>query len=270
MIQPISNLRASCTQRALKRAVLFVLFLAFVAASPAPAEDEKPQASKAPIRNTWYATTITQGGTGFVFTHFWSKGVNMRSEVIIAGRRIVTIVTPTHYYTLDLTRGSGIGIERSSLAKASDANRTRPFADEYAAILRSGGEWVGEETLARQQVDMYRLTNDAGRIQVWVTKNLILPVRIERWDRESGRRNHIDYVDWLRGFPIADSFFEPPGSIDIEMFAYGEYVSRAMSEPLGPAPALFGHLLHGEHLRQGETMPVSDSEAKPALEAGSN
>ena len=206
MIQPISNSRAFCTQRALKRTVLFVLFLAFFAASPVPAEDETPQA---PLQNTWYATTITQGATGFMFTHFWSKGVKMRSEVIIAGRRIITIVTPTKYYTLDLTRGSGIGIERSSLAKASDANRTRPFADEYAAILRGGGEWVGEETLARQKVDMYRLTNDAGRIQLWVTKKLNLPVRIERWDRESGRRNHIDYVDWLRGFPIADSCFEP-------------------------------------------------------------
>jgi hypothetical protein len=272
VIQPVSisilNSRAARVRQACKRTGLAALMLAFVAGSPASAEDR--EAPNAPMHNTWYATTITQSVSGFVFTHFWSKGVSMRSEVIISGRRLVTIVTPTHYYTLDLTRGTGIGVERSDLARASDANRVRPFADEHAAILRGGGEFVAEEELANQKVDMYRLTNDSGRIQLWVTKNLNLPVRIERWDRESGRRNHIDYVDWLRGFPIADSFFEPPTGVDIEMFGYGEYVSRAMSEPLGPAPAMFGHLLHGEHLQGGETSPAPESAAMPTAEPSSN
>ncbi|MEE3331329.1 MAG: hypothetical protein VX246_10705 [Myxococcota bacterium] len=222
----------------------------------AAAQTDPPPADAAARENTWYGMTISQNVTGFVVTHYWSKGSSMRAEVVVAGRRIVTIVTPTLYYTLDLTRGTGLGIARSDLAKAADATRLRPFGDEYAAILRGGGEFVAEETLAKQSVNMYRLTNDAGRVQVWTTKNMHLPVRVERWDRKTGDRDHVDYVDWLRGFPIADAFFEPPEGLDLEVVDYPTYVSRAMTEPMGPAPPLYAHLLHGE---PGAPAPVVTS-----------
>ena len=222
----------------------------------AAAQADPPPAAAAARENTWYGMTISQNVTGFVVTHYWSKGSSMRAEVVVAGRRIVTIVTPTLYYTLDLTRGTGLGIARSDLAKAADATRARPFGDEYAAILRGGGEFVAEEMLAKQSVNLYRLTNDAGRIQVWTTKKMQLPVRVERWDRKTGDRDHVDYVDWLRGFPIADSFFEPPEGLDLEIVDYPDYVSRAMSEPMGPAPPLYAHLLHGE---PGVSAPVVTS-----------
>ena len=237
---------------------LFAVLLLWGLPLCAAAQDASESANATALENTWYGMTISQNVTGFVVTHFWSKGPSMRAEVVVAGRRIVTIVTPTLYYPLDLTRGTGLGIARSDLAKAADATRARPFGDEYAAILRGGGEFVAEETLAKQSVNLYRLTNDAGRIQVWATKNMHLPVRVERWDRKTGNRDHVDYVDWLRGFPIDDSFFEPPEGLDLEVVDYSSYVSRAMSEPMGPAPPLYAHLLHGE---PGASAPVVTSPA---------
>lgn len=267
MTRRISNLRANAPSRSNTRRRLSgrpgpigLLTALLLGGLPlcAVAQDDPSPADAAARHNTWYGMTISQNLTGFVVTHYWSKGPSMRAEVVIAGRRIVTIVTPTLYYTLDFTRGTGLGIARSDLAKAADATRARPFGDEYAAILRGGGEFVAEETLAKQPVNLYRLTNDAGRVQVWTTKNTQLPVRVETWHRQTGDRDHVDYVNWLRGFPITDSFFEPPSGLDLEVVDYPTYMSRAMSEPMGPAPPLYAHLLHGE---PGASAPVVTSPA---------
>ena len=123
---------------------LFAVLLLWGLPLCAAAQDASESANATALENTWYGMTISQNVTGFVVTHFWSKGPSMRAEVVVAGRRIVTIVTPTLYYTLDLTRGTGLGIARSDLAKAADATRARPFGDEYAAILRGGGEFVAQ------------------------------------------------------------------------------------------------------------------------------
>jgi outer membrane lipoprotein-sorting protein len=183
-------------------------------------------------------------------THLWSKGDRFRAETVIAGRRIVTIVNGSTYYTIDPVRGFGLGIERSELALGEDARRGRPFGVEYEMILLGGGELVKKDELGGQEVELYRLTNNAGRVEVWVTPTAKLPIRVERFVRSTGRREQVSYVDWRSGVDIADSFFEPSPNLKIDRMGYEEYVKRTMAERLGPAPPLHSQLLHGEHRRR--------------------
>lgn len=195
---------------------------------------------------SWYAASIARSEGSFLLTHYWSKGPLLRAETVAGGRRLITIVDSTTYYVIDPTRADAIAIERSPLAVAGDATRARPFADELTALLRAGGERVGEEDLGGQTAERYQLTNEAGRVQVWVRTDLQLPVRIERYVRASAAREQIDYINWFPNVEIADSFFEPPGDIEIERIGYEDYVKRSMGERLGPAPPFYAHLLHGE------------------------
>jgi len=197
-------------------------------------------------QQTWYASTIAQSDDDFMVTHYWSKGRKLRAETVIAGRRIITIVNGPTYYIIDPVLNAGIGIGRAPLALEDDAERTRPFGDEHEAILRGGGERVGERELAGQKVDLYRLTNSAGRVEVWVVPGANLPVRVERYLRESGKRERLNYVNWISGLYIDDSFFEPPRGMEIQTFDYEAYVRRALGGPVGPAPPLYSNLLHGE------------------------
>ena len=105
---------------------------------------------------------------------------------------------------------------------------------------------MGEEELGGRTVARYQLTNQAGRVQVWVRTDLDLPVRIDRYVRATGGREQTDYIDWIRNPAIDDSFFEPPKGIEIERVGYEDYVRRTMAERLGPAPPFYAHLLHGE------------------------
>lgn len=208
--------------------------------------DPDKEAGAAEPATSWYAASIARSGSNFLMTHYWSKGSRLRSETVAGGRRLITIVDQTTYYVIDPTSADALAIERSALSIAGDARRGRPFADELAVLLRAGGERVGEEEMGGQKVDRYQLTNEAGRVQIWVRSELGLPVRVERYVRSSAAREQIDYLNWLRNLPIADSFFEPPSDIEIERIGYEDYVKRSMAERLGPAPPFYAHLLHGE------------------------
>jgi len=224
-------------------AALALLLLATAgAAAGADAEDESGPAGP----QTWYASAIAQSEAAFNVTHYWSKGPLFLAETVIAGRRIVTIVNGATYYTIDPVRNYALAIERSELAQSEDATRIRPFGDEYEVITKNGGELVREEELGGKPVELYRLTNDAGRVQVWVTPNSKLPIRVERFRRDRGEREELNYVNWLTGMRIHDGFFEPNPKLRIKRMGYEDYVRQAITGPLGPAPPLFAQLLHGE------------------------
>ncbi len=209
-------------------------------AAPAPAASRKRVSS-------WYAATVAEDERGgFLMVHFWSKGPLFRSEAVIAGRRLVTIVDRTTYYVIDDTAGNGIAIERSQAARDLDAKRERPFANELQQLLANGGELVGTEQSRGQSVDVYRLTNDDGRRTIWVsTTNPPVPLRVETYDRESARTGRIDYVNWLYNPALPDSFFAPDPRTKLDRFGYEEYRKRILLGPVGPAPVLYRHLLHG-------------------------
>jgi len=223
--------------------LLWLLLAGGLLAPPVGAEDEAPPA---PV-TSWYTATIARGDTGSLLTHYWSKGRRMRAQTVVGGRFLVTIVDETTYYVIDPTQGEGIGIERSELAKQGDAGRTRPFGDELSALLRAGGEKVGEEERDGVKLERYQLTNDAGRVQIWVRPENQLPMRVERYVRSSSVRDHVDYLNWFENPVIADSFFDPPTGVEIERVGYEEYVKRSMTERMGPAPPFYANLLHGEH-----------------------
>ena len=178
--------------------------------------------------------------------HFWSKGPLFRSEAILAGRKIVTIVDRTTYYVLDEVAGTGIAIERSEAARALDDRGKRPFANELDKLLRNGGELIRSEESAGQPVDVYRLTDDRGRRTIWVsTGKPSVPLRVVTYDRKSATTGKLDYVNWLHNPVLADSFFAPDPRTKIERFTYEKYRKQIVKAPLGPAPVLYRHLLHG-------------------------
>lgn len=230
------------------RRTLWMAALALCAAQGASVARAAPdaEAEAAEPTTSWYAASIARSGANFLMTHYWSKGSRLRSETVAGGHRLITIVDETTYYVIDPTSADALAIERSSLSIAGDAGRERPFADELTALLRGGGERVGEEELGGQKVDRYQLTNEGGRVQVWIRAEFSLPVRVERYVRSSSAREQIDYLNWVRNLPIDDSFFEPPSGIEIERIGYEDYVKRSMTERLGPAPPFYAHLLHGE------------------------
>jgi outer membrane lipoprotein-sorting protein len=197
---------------------------------------------------TWYAATVAEDEKGgFVMVNFWSKGPRLRSEAVLAGRHIVTFVDETTYYVIDDAAGTGLAIERSAAARAQDAVRGRPFANELADLLRQGGEKIGTEQASGQTVDVYRLTNDSGRRTIWIsTTNPPVPLRIETYDRESSTTGKIDYVNWMQNPLLDDDFFGPDPRVELERFGYEEYRKRIRRGPVGPAPVLYRHLLHGE------------------------
>jgi outer membrane lipoprotein-sorting protein len=213
------------------------------------APDAAAEDPEAPAKGkSWYAATIARSDTGFLLTHYWAKGPRMRAQTVAGGRFLVTIVDESTYYVLDPSTGSGVGIARSDLAKQGDTLRARPFGDELSALLRAGGERVGEDVRDGVKLERYQLTNDAGRVQIWVVPDRGLPIRVERYVRSSSLRENVDYLNWLENPDIADSFFEPSVHFEIERMTYEEYVKRAMTERVGPAPPFYAHLLHGEQV----------------------
>lgn len=196
---------------------------------------------------SWYAASVAEDESGqFLMVHFWSKGALFRSEAVLAGRKILTIVDATTYYVIDEVSGLGIAIERSEAARAQDGKRERPFGNEVDQLLLEGGELLKTEKAAGRTVEVYRVTNDAGRRTIWLsTTNPSVPLRIETYDRASSTTGKIDYVNWIQNPPLRDAFFAPDPRIQIEKFGYEEYRKKIRLKPLGPAPVLYRHLLHG-------------------------
>lgn len=223
----------------MRRVLLFITVLCLAGA--ALAEPAGPTTS-------WYAATVAEDEQGgFLMVHFWSKGSLFRSEAVLSGRKIVTIVDATTYYILDEVSGNGISIERSEAARGLDAQGKRPFGNELEDLLREGGELIGSEESRGQTVDVYRLTNDQGRRTIWLSRtNPPVPLRVETYDRSSARTGKVDYVNWLHNPPLSDLFFAPDPRIKIEKLSYDEYRKRIRKGPVGPAPVLYRHLLHGQ------------------------
>lgn len=225
-------------------AASLILAAPVLGAGAASAADTEKSARPA----SWYAATVADDAKGgFLMVHFWSKGPRFRSEAVLAGRQIVTIVNATTYTIIDTVSGTGVAIERSPEARALDERRGRPFGNELEQLLAQGGELVGTEEAEGKMLDVYRLTNSSGRRTIWVsTTNPPVPLRVQTYDRETSITGKVDYVNWLHNPFIADSFFKADPNLQIEQLGYDEYRRRIRKGPVGPAPVLYRHLLHGE------------------------
>ncbi len=236
------------SRRLLVAVVLGVLLSAGLATERVWAEAKPGPTPSAGKEASWYAATVAEDQRGsFLMVHFWSRGPLFRSEAVLAGRKIVTIVTPDRYIVADAVSGQAVSIARSDAAKALDGKRSRPFGNELLQLLAEGGEHVGTEQASGQTVDVYRITDGRGRRTIWMSQTKpAIPLRIETYDRDSATTGKVDYLNWLHNPAIADSFFQPDSGWEIEELSYDEYRRRALRGPVGPAPVLYRHLLHGE------------------------
>ncbi|MGI9591149.1 MAG: hypothetical protein ACR2P8_07260 [Myxococcota bacterium] len=230
--------------------LLLALAVLLWGAAPAAGQDEdggELPAGEPPEMNTWYAQVMAHSPIGINVTHFWSKDGKLRAETVIAGRRIVTIVDEKTYYAYDLLVRTGIAVERSPVAIRQDAERRRPFGNEFFALQRQGAEPIGTAKLGGRDVELYQVTDDRGKRKIWVTPDeRRLPLRIFAFQRGTGREMTTDYLNWQRGLPILNAFFIPEPGVDIAQLSYEEYVEKqAERVPLGPVPVLYSDLLHG-------------------------
>jgi hypothetical protein len=212
--------------------------------------DEKPQAPEEGLPDTWYVSTLSETERGLLGVHYWSKGPSFRAETIVEGHRIATIVREASYYIIDVVSGTGVELGRSEKAIAEDAGRGRPFGREWEALVRDGGEKVRSQELGGVAYDLFRVTDQAGRREILVTRSEPrIPVSFETYDRKSGTTSVVRYSNWRRGLVISDGFFEPPPGLEIPRIEYEEYLERIRTRSIGPAPVLYGELLHGQQAR---------------------
>jgi hypothetical protein len=220
--------------RRARRLVLVILVV--LAAAPAHAEEE-----------TWYVQKVTSGDSPLRVENFWSKGSRLRAHSVVAGRPILTLVNGEFYTVIDELAATGVAIRRSPAAIAADAKRGRPFGREGDRLVAEGAEKLGRETIMGRDCDVYRLTTGGGRREACLLQDPSrVPVRAEEFDRARSATVQIRFIDWSRGFPVADAFFEPDPRIAIERVEYADYLARAPKGPVGPAPVLYRDLLHGE------------------------
>ncbi len=229
-----------------------VMFAGFVLSASGKAGAEELEVREAiqssPDMDTWHTATLARSEHGVMVVNFWSKDALFRAETIVIGRRINTIVSGKYYYIFDAVEGRGIQIERGEKAIREDAGRGRPFGNEFEVIVRDGGEVVKDGVLPGLglQYELYQLTDDEGRKQVYVTREEPrLPLRVERYIRTAGQSSVLEYSGWQRGLVVADSFFVPPANIEFEKVSYDEYVHAVGKRPFGPAPVFYRALLHG-------------------------
>ena len=232
-------------RRARGLAMLTVALGFALGAEKAPKPAEKRESGPA----TWYSQLISGGDTPLRVEYFWSKGRKLRSETVVGGYPLLTIVSGEFYYMIDPIQLSGIAVRRSPAALEADRVKPgqRPFGNEGDLMTSKGAEKVRDETLDGRSVQVFRLTDDRGKREIWITNDeRRLPLRIDAFDRESGSHVRTDYVDWSGGLDLPDSFFEPEPRVQLEHIEYDEYVKRAAAGPVGPAPVLFRELLHGK------------------------
>lgn len=216
------------------------LCLAFLAtASAAPAEEDAAESEGLP---TWYALSLQSSDAGLRATHFWSKGAMLRSETLLGGVKVVTLVNGEDYVAYDALTQRGISIKRHPDSRALDSGRQRPFGNEYAMMVARGAEPVGE---TEEHLEHLRLTNDFGRRELQVSRDADrIPIRLEVWHRASGQRFVTDYTNWRKGLEMPDHFFEPEASIELEELSLEAYVALASSDdPVESVPVLHGDLL---------------------------
>jgi hypothetical protein len=225
---------------------LALILLLLAAGIPASGQGKPEQSAKPSGPATWYAQTLTRGEGGLNVTHFWSKGAWLRAETVVAAHKIVTIVRGDRYYAYDGLTGRGISIRREPAAIAEDRPDRRPFAREYEILTRQGAELVREETLVNRRAGIYRVTDENGRRELWVTQDeLRMPLRLEIFDRASGGERVVDYVNWQSDFAIDDAFFAPDAHASLEEMDYSEYLRRSSEQgSVGPVPVFYTNLLY--------------------------
>ncbi|HKA15014.1 MAG TPA: hypothetical protein VKH41_08355 [Myxococcota bacterium] len=225
-----------------------LLRLAILALSLAPAASSagEPTPVKPSGPPTWYAQALTRGEAGLNVTHFWSKGAMMRSETVVAGHKIVTIVRGDRYFAYDGLTGEGLSIRREPAVASADRPDQRPFAREYDTLIGQGAELVREETLLGRKAGIYRVTDDHGRRELWVTQDALrMPLRVEIFDRDTGAQRTTDYVNWQSDLAIPDAFFTPDPHVTLKEMDYTEYLRRSSEEgSVGPVPVLYLSLLY--------------------------
>ena len=233
----------------LRRAVAALAAGLVLAALPASGQEEAPASPASPgqVRSkTWYAQTVGHGPRGAVVTHYWSKGANMRAEMVIGGHRIITLIHGEYYTILDSLEGTGVSIRRSPRAVRDDAGRIRPFGNELEQLKARGGEYIKDDTFAGRPTQVFRVTDGSGRHTVAIDLELGLPISVRHYLRQTGETEGVDYVNWLSGFAIPDGFFEVDPRFTVERIELDEYRSRIRKETVGPAPVMYRHLLYGE------------------------
>jgi outer membrane lipoprotein-sorting protein len=216
-----------------------------VRAEDAEAAGAEKEGSSAHAAEGMYATTLGRSEFEARIGQFWSKGSLFRSETVLRGHPLITVVNGVFYYTYDELSGRGYAIRRSPEAVLADASRRRPFATDLDRLIADGGEKIREEQLGGIAVEVYRVTDDRGRRTLWVSADeRQSPIRLETYDRVSGRMGKLDWINWLSGFPIPDAFFEPPENAKLERFeSYGDFLERLVEGPIDPAPPLFRYFL---------------------------
>ena len=224
----------------LLRLAILALWLAPAASRAVEAAPAKPSGPP-----TWYAQALTRGEAGLNVTHFWSKGAMLRSETVVAGHKIVTIVRGERYYAYDGLTGEGLSIRRDPATAAADRPDQRPFAREYDILIGQGAELVREETLLGRKAGIYRVTDDHGRRELWVTQDALrMPLRVEIFDRDTGAQRTTDYVNWQSDLAIPDAFFTPDAHAALTEMDYTEYLRRSTDEgSVGPVPVLYTSML---------------------------
>jgi hypothetical protein len=217
--------------------------IAVICATAASAQEPAPAAGT----STWFSQVLSHSDAGLNVTYFWSKGAKLRAETVIAGRRVTTIVNGDTYYTFDAVAQSGVAITRSPKAIAADARGVRPFGREFETLVSQGAERVRDEQVMGRECEVFRLTDQLGRREVWVTKDkLRLPIRIVVYRRDTQKTTTTDFLNWLTGLSIADGFFQPESGIALERMDLETYVNRSSrGETIGSAPILYTDLLVG-------------------------
>jgi hypothetical protein len=198
----------------------------------------------------YFATTLGRSEFEMVLVQYWSKGARFRAETIVTGHPIITVVDAGWYYTWDGLTGEGYAIKRDEAAIAADQRRGRPFGMELRELRDQGGTKIQSEELGGVQVDVYRVTDAAGRRTLWIDAEQELPVRLETFSRATGRTGTLDWISWIPGLVIPDAFFQPATDLALIRFeSYAAYLDGLARAPIPPAPPLFHYLLQ-DHLLQ--------------------
>jgi len=223
-----------------QRLALCALLPLVAGASPVAEAPKKPSGPP-----TWYAQALSRGDAGLNVTHLWSKGAAFRAETVVAGHKIVTIVRGDRYYAYDGLTGEGLSLRREPAVVAAEKPNVRPFAQEYEVLMHQGAELVREESLVGRRAGIYRVTDELGRRELWVTQDeQRIPLRVQIFDRQSGAERTTDYVNWQSNLEIPDAFFTPDASARLTDMDYTEFLRRSAAEgSVGPVPVLYTHML---------------------------
>jgi hypothetical protein len=229
-------------------AVAVAVVFAFASGAAKKEEDsDAKKDGKAPV--SWYARSLVQSEAGIIVWDYWAKGRKLRAETIVGGTPILTFVSGEFYTIVDMLTRKGVAIRRAPEAIAADKTRAseRGFGREGEELIAKGAEFVRSETLSGRPCKMYRVTEERGKTEVWLTDDKRkLPVRVEFSRRDTGAKSTTDYIDWIADLELSDPFFEPDPRVELERVEYADYVTRSQSGSIvGPAPVLFSNLLHG-------------------------